>query len=86
MSPRPTPNDPSLPREARPTLPGALCCDAVDDITLFDPDTVIDAATFEHPIATSPGISCVIVNGAVAYRDGQAGPGRAGRFLRLKAG
>lgn len=65
---------------------GLLRVGAFADITLFDPDTVIDAATFEHPIATSPGIRCVIVNGEVAYRDGQAGPGRAGRFLRLKAG
>jgi N-acyl-D-amino-acid deacylase len=55
------------------------------DITLFDPDTVLDAATFEHPIATARGIRCVIVNGAVSYRDGNAGPGRAGRFLHSNA-
>ena len=56
------------------------------DITRFDPDTVLDAATFEHPIATARGIRCVIVNGAVSYRDGNAGPGRAGRFLDSNAG
>ena len=65
---------------------GLLRAGAFADVTLFDPDTVIDAATFEHPIAASPGISCVIVNGAVAYRDGKMGPGRAGRFLRSNAG
>ena len=55
------------------------------DITLFDPHTVMDAATFEQPIATARGIHCVIVNGAVSYRDGSAGPGRAGRFLHANA-
>jgi N-acyl-D-amino-acid deacylase len=52
------------------------------DITLFDADTVGDAATFEEPLAASRGIRCAIVNGAIAYREGRAGPGRAGRFLR----
>jgi N-acyl-D-amino-acid deacylase len=56
------------------------------DITLFDPDTVIDAATYEQPLITARGIHCVIVNGAVAYREGKATPERAGRFLRSNAG
>ena len=56
------------------------------DITLFDPETVIDAATFEHPIATARGIRCVIVNGVVSYGDGSASAGRAGRFLHSDAG
>jgi N-acyl-D-aspartate/D-glutamate deacylase len=55
------------------------------DITLFDPETVLDAATFEQPIATARGIRCVIVNGAVSYRNGSTGPGRAGRFLHSSA-
>jgi N-acyl-D-amino-acid deacylase len=55
------------------------------DITLFDPETVLDAATFEQPIATARGIRCVIVNGAVSYRNGSTGPGRAGRFLHSNA-
>jgi N-acyl-D-amino-acid deacylase len=55
------------------------------DVTLFDPDVVIDAATFEHPIATARGIRCVIVNGVVTYRDGAAAGRRGGRFLRPNA-
>ncbi len=55
------------------------------DITLFDPHTVMDTATFEHPVATARGIRCVIVNGAVSYRDGHADRGRAGRFLASSA-
>ena len=65
---------------------GEIKVGAFADITLFDPDTVLDAATFEQPIATARGIRCVIVNGAVSYRDGNAGPGRAGRFLDSNAG
>ncbi len=60
---------------------GEIRVGAYADITLFDPETVIDAATFEKPIATARGISCVIVNGAVSYGDTCATPGRAGRFL-----
>jgi N-acyl-D-amino-acid deacylase len=55
------------------------------DITLFDPDTVMDTATFEHPVATARGIRCVIVNGVVSYRNDHAERGRAGRFLASKA-
>ena len=51
------------------------------DITVFDPDSVIDTATFELPFTASRGIHCVIVNGTVAYRDGRACQERGGRFL-----
>ena len=64
---------------------GELRPGAFADVTLFDADTVIDVATFEHPIATAHGIRCVIVNGEVAYAAGAAAPTRAGRFLRSNA-
>jgi N-acyl-D-amino-acid deacylase len=64
---------------------GEIRVGAFADITLFDPRTVIDAATFDQPIAAARGIRCVIVNGAVSCRDGDAGPGRAGRFLHSNA-
>ena len=51
------------------------------DVCVFDPDTVLDVATFEQPQAMSRGIDHVLVNGAIAHRRGQAGADRAGRFL-----
>jgi dihydroorotase len=53
------------------------------DITIFDPQTVIDKATFEEPLQFSSGISFVLVNGVTIVKQGQfvAGvlPGRAMR-------
>src|SRR5271167_1039990 len=37
------------------------------DITLFDPDTVIDAADFEHSTRPAKGIAAVIVNGDIVW-------------------
>jgi N-acyl-D-aspartate/D-glutamate deacylase len=51
------------------------------DITVFDPTTVLDRATFAEPAQASAGIPHVIVNGAFVVRDGklieEARPGRA---------
>ncbi|QOV88748.1 N-acyl-D-amino-acid deacylase family protein [Humisphaera borealis] len=43
----------------------------VADLAIFDPATVIDAATFEKPHQYSLGITDVIVNGVPVLRDGQ---------------
>ena len=51
------------------------------DITLFDEQTVGDAATFESPIRAAHGIATVIVNGEVAWRDGRSTGARPGRVL-----
>jgi N-acyl-D-aspartate/D-glutamate deacylase len=40
------------------------------DITVFDPATVIDKATFSEPAQTSFGIHHVIVNGQFVVKDG----------------
>jgi N-acyl-D-amino-acid deacylase len=50
------------------------------DITVFDPNTIIDTATFENPRQFPSGINWVIINGQVVVQDGahtQAKPGRA---------
>ncbi|HZQ00797.1 MAG TPA: D-aminoacylase [Reyranella sp.] len=52
------------------------------DICIFDPATVIDAATFEAPMLPAKGIDTVICNGAIAWRNGKPGGGRGGRVLR----
>jgi len=51
------------------------------DVTVFDPDRIIDHATYENPVLPSDGVRYVLVNGAVAFRDGKATGARAGRRL-----
>jgi N-acyl-D-amino-acid deacylase len=60
---------------------GVLKEGAYADLTLFDPDTVDEAATYEKPIAPSRGIDTVIVNGAMVWREGRSTGARPGRVL-----
>jgi N-acyl-D-amino-acid deacylase len=60
---------------------GELCVGAFADITVFDPASVIDVATFEQPIAASRGIELVLVNGVPAHDARNPVTGRGGRFL-----
>ncbi len=52
------------------------------DLTIFDPKTVIDRATFEEPNQYPVGINFVIVNGQIEVDNGQRMPALAGRVLR----
>jgi N-acyl-D-aspartate/D-glutamate deacylase/photosystem II stability/assembly factor-like uncharacterized protein len=52
------------------------------DVTIFDPRTVIDRATFESPNQYPVGIEYVLVNGQVAVDKGQHTRALAGRVLR----
>ena len=60
---------------------GVIKAGAYADITLFDADTVIDAADFEHSTRPARGISTVIVNGTVVWRNDQPTGARPGRIL-----
>ena len=60
---------------------GVLRTGAYADITLFDPQTVIDAASFEDPVRPAPGIHTVIVNGEPVWADGAPTGARPGRVL-----
>ena len=60
---------------------GVLKEGAYADLTLFDADTVAEAATYEAPIANAHGIDTVIVNGAIVWRDGRSTGARPGRVL-----
>ena len=51
---------------------GRLKAGADADITIFDPATVIDNATFEKPEQAASGIPFVLVNGVPVVRDGKA--------------
>jgi len=52
------------------------------DITIFDPKTVIDRATFADPNQYPLGINFVIVNGQLEVDNGQRTSAEAGRVLR----
>ncbi|MBM3994967.1 MAG: D-aminoacylase [Planctomycetes bacterium] len=53
------------------------------DITLFDPDRVIDRATYTEPFAYCEGIEYVIVNGQLVLDRGKHTGATPGRALRL---
>ncbi|MDH4108860.1 MAG: D-aminoacylase [Gammaproteobacteria bacterium] len=52
------------------------------DLVLFDPDTIIDHATMEDPLALSTGVLRVWVGGEIVFENGAATDARPGRFLR----
>jgi N-acyl-D-aspartate/D-glutamate deacylase len=53
------------------------------DLVLFDPESIIDRATYANPKQTPAGIDLVLVNGALAAEGGSITDVRAGRFLRF---
>lgn len=62
---------------------GRIRVGADADITVFDPERIIDKATYENPLQYSEGIQFVLVNGVPILKDGQlvegVFPGRAAR-------
>ena len=61
---------------------GILKEGAFADITVFDPATIAETATWEKPIEPARGIEATIVNGAVVWRNGRPTGARPGRVLR----
>ncbi len=51
------------------------------DLVLFDPETIIDRATFSDPMQPASGIERVWVNGVLSYTPRDGSHGRAGRFV-----
>jgi N-acyl-D-aspartate/D-glutamate deacylase len=62
---------------------GRIRVGADADITIFDPQRVIDKATFEEPLQYSEGIEFVLVNGVAVVKNGKlvdgVFPGKAAR-------
>jgi N-acyl-D-amino-acid deacylase len=54
----------------------------VADITIFDPATIIDRATYENPVQVSEGVKYVFVNGQLEFETGKLTGVQAGRVLR----
>ncbi len=53
------------------------------DLLVFDPELIVDRATYADPKQSPAGIELVMVNGRVAAEGGSATDVRAGRFLRF---
>jgi N-acyl-D-amino-acid deacylase len=54
----------------------------VADLTLFDPDRVIDRSTFADPFELAEGIEWVFVNGQPALANGRQTDARPGGLIR----
>lgn len=52
------------------------------DLVVFDPNTIIDNATFEKPHQLSTGMRDVFVNGVAVLRDGQHTGAKPGQVVR----
>ena len=54
---------------------GRIKVGADADLTVFDPDKIIDRSTYEDPIRPSEGVRFVVVNGVEIIREGNLQPG-----------
>jgi N-acyl-D-amino-acid deacylase len=54
------------------------------DISIFDPNTIVDKATKENSLVDSIGIKCVLVNGKIAIEEDNFTGNRAGKVLRRR--
>ena len=60
---------------------GLLRADHFADVTVFDPATIRDHATYAEPHRYATGIAHVLVNGTPVLRDGEHTGARAGRVV-----
>ncbi|MGN1032598.1 MAG: amidohydrolase family protein, partial [Intestinibacter sp.] len=52
------------------------------DIVIFNPDTIKDMATYKDPKQYPVGIDTVLVNGVIAFKDGEQLDVLPGKFLK----
>jgi N-acyl-D-aspartate/D-glutamate deacylase len=64
---------------------GRIIAGADADITIFNPATVLDAATYADPAVDPQGIAYVIVGGTPVVDGGQLQRARPGKAVRLQA-
>jgi N-acyl-D-amino-acid deacylase len=60
---------------------GLIATGYAADLVVFDPDEISDRATYVDPKRFPEGISCVLVNGAIAVESGVHRGARAGRAI-----
>ena len=61
---------------------GKLAPDAFADVVVFDPEAVIDRATFEEPHRLATGVIHVFVNGEQVLKEGEHTGAMPGRFVK----
>ena len=61
---------------------GILRPGMIADVTVFDPNTIKDVATYNDPLHYSTGVRFVFVNGRPVVWDGAITDERPGRALR----
>src|SRR6266511_1761476 len=61
---------------------GTIATGMAADLVVFDPERVIDRATYERPHAFCDGVHHVVVNGQMVIDDGEDTGAPAGRVLR----
>jgi N-acyl-D-amino-acid deacylase len=61
---------------------GSLAAGHYADIAVFDPETIQDRATFEHPHQYATGVNHVLVNGTLVLEDGEHTGATPGRVVR----
>lgn len=54
------------------------------DLTIFDPDTIIDRATFEEPAQYPLGVEYVMVNGVMVVENREHTGNIAGKVIRRR--
>src|SRR5712692_3288080 len=64
---------------------GYLAPGMTADVTVFDPNTIVDHATYEDPAQLSEGVRYVLVNGIVELRDGHVTGDRGGQVVSRTA-
>jgi hypothetical protein len=64
---------------------GLIALGMAADLVVFDPNTIIDHATYENPALPSEGVKYVFVNGVPALKDGAPTGTKNGRALLRSA-
>ena len=54
------------------------------DLVIFDPERIVDKATYEHPHRYPEGVDAVLVNGVVVVEQGRHQGAQPGSVLRRK--
>jgi N-acyl-D-amino-acid deacylase len=61
---------------------GKLATEYFADVVVFNPDTIIDQATFQNPHQLATGVIHVFVNGEQVLKNGQHTGATPGRFVK----
>lgn len=64
---------------------GLIAVGCAADLVVFDPEQIIDRASFADPVRPAAGVHSVYVNGVLTWQDGAGTGARAGQVIRRAA-